>query len=290
MSTVTENPSTGVYSEPTPNPQRPQKTDRFRPAVNFVRRHALDLFGVAAICYLLAPVLVVVAFSFNDPAGRFNYTWQKFTLDNWKHPFGVPGLAESMVTSLEIAAIAAVAGCIIGTPLAMALARFRFRGRAATDTLVLLPMATPEVVMGASLLALFLNMGIPSGFGTIAVAHTMLVLSFVVVTVRARLVNLDTHIEEAAADLGAGPLATFRLVTFPLILPSIVSAALLAFLLSIDDFVITNFNSGTTLTFPLYVWGAARVGVPPQVNVIGTMLLLASLLVAAIVLTRRKSD
>ena len=262
MSTVTEHPSTGVHPEPATNPQRPQKTDRVRPAVNFVRRHALDLFGVAAIGYLLAPVFVVVAFSFNDPAGRFNFTWQKFTLDNWKHPFGVPGLAESMVTSLEIA----------------------------TDTLVLLPMATPEVVMGASLLALFLNLGIPSGFGTIAVAHTMFVLSFVVVTVRARLVNLDTHIEEAAADLGAGPFATFRLVTFPLILPSIVSAALLAFLLSIDDFVITNFNSGTTLTFPLYVWGAARVGVPPQVNVIGTMLLLASLFVAAIVLTRRKSD
>jgi len=290
MSTVTEHPSTGVHPEPSANPQRPQRTDRVRPAVNFVRRHALDLFGVAAIGYLLAPVFVVVAFSFNDPAGRFNFTWQKFTLDNWKHPFGVPGLAESMVTSLEIAAIAAVAGCVIGTPLAMALARFRFRGRAATDTLVLLPMATPEVVMGASLLALFLNLGIPSGFGTIAVAHTMFVLSFVVVTVRARLVNLDTHIEEAAADLGAGPFTTFRLVTFPLILPSIVSAALLAFLLSIDDFVITNFNSGTTLTFPLYVWGAARVGVPPQVNVIGTMLLLASLLVAAIVLTRRKSD
>ena len=290
MSTVTEHPSTGVHPDPSVNPQRPQKTDRVRPVVNFVRRHALGLFGVAAIGYLLAPVLVVVAFSFNDPAGRFNYTWQQFTLDNWKHPFGVPGLAESMVTSLEIAAIAAVAGCVIGTPLAMALARFRFRGRGATDTLVLLPMATPEVVMGASLLALFLNLGIPPGFGTIAVAHTMFVLSFVVVTVRARLVNLDTHIEEAAADLGAGPFTTFRLVTFPLILPSIVSAALLAFLLSIDDFVITNFNSGTTLTFPLYVWGAARVGVPPQVNVIGTMLLLASLLVAAIVLTRRKSD
>ena len=290
MSTVTEHPSTAVRPDPAADPQRPQQADRLRPAVKFVRRHALGFFGIAAIGYLLAPVLVVVAFSFNDPAGRFNYTWQKFTLDNWKHPFGVPGLAESMVTSLEIAAIAAVAGCVIGTPLAMALARFRFRGRAATDTLVLLPMATPEVVMGASLLALFLNLGIPSGFGTIAVAHTMFVLSFVVVTVRARLVNLDTHIEEAAADFGAGPFTTFRLVTFPLILPSIVSAALLAFLLSIDDFVITNFNSGTTLTFPLYVWGAARVGVPPQVNVIGTMLLLASLLVAAIVLTRRKSD
>jgi spermidine/putrescine transport system permease protein len=290
MSTVTDHPSAAVRPDPAADPQRPQQADRLRPAAKFVRRNALGFFGFAAIGYLLAPVLVVVAFSFNDPAGRFNYTWQKFTLDNWKHPFGVPGLAESMVTSLEIAAIAAVAGCVIGTPLAMALARFRFRGRAATDTLVLLPMATPEVVMGASLLALFLNLGIPSGFGTIAVAHTMFVLSFVVVTVRARLVNLDTHIEEAAADLGAGPFTTFRLVTFPLILPSIVSAALLAFLLSIDDFVITNFNSGTTLTFPLYVWGAARVGVPPQVNVIGTMLLLASLLVAAIVLTRRKSD
>jgi spermidine/putrescine transport system permease protein len=252
------------------------------------RRHALDVYGVAAIAFLLAPVAVVVAFSFNDPAGRFNYAWHAFTWDNWARPFGVPGLADAMLTSLEIAVIAAVAGCVLGTPLAMALARYRFRGRAATDGLVLLPMATPEVVLGASLLALFLNLGVPTGFGTIVVAHTMFVLSFVVVTVRARLVDLDRHLEEAAADLGAGPLTTFRLVTLPSIAPSIVAAALLAFLLSIDDFVITNFNSGTTVTFPLYVWGAARVGVPPQVNVIGTLLLLASLAVAAVVLLRRR--
>jgi spermidine/putrescine transport system permease protein len=253
-----------------------------------LRRRALDIFGVAAIAYLLVPIVVVVAFSFNDPAGRFNYTWHEFTVDNWTRPFGVPGLADSMLTSLEIAAIAAGAGCLLGTPLAMALARYRFRGRALTEGLVLLPMATPEVVLGASLLALFLNLGIPTGFATIALAHTMFVLGFVVVTVRARLVDLDRNLEAAAADLGAGPIATFRLVTLPLIAPSIVAAALLAFLLSIDDFVITNFNSGTTVTFPLYVWGAARVGVPPQVNVIGTMLLLASLLVAALLLVRRR--
>jgi len=253
-----------------------------------LRRRALDVFGVAAIAYLLLPVVVVIAFSFNDPAGRFNYRWTGFTFDNWARPFGVPGLADSMLTSLEIAAIAAVAGCLLGTPLAMALARHRFRGRAATEGLVLLPMATPEVVLGASLLALFLNLGMPTGFGTIALAHTMFVTSFVVITIRARLVDLDRNLEAAAADLGAGPIATFRLVTFPLILPSIVAAALLAFLLSVDDFVITNFNSGTTVTFPLYVWGSARVGVPPQVNVIGSMLLLASLLVAALLMIRRR--
>jgi spermidine/putrescine transport system permease protein len=144
------------------------------------------------------------------------------------------------------------------------------------------------VVLGASLLALFLNLGMPTGFVTVALAHTMFVTSFVVITIRARLVDLDRNLEAAAADLGAGPIATFRLVTFPLILPSIVAAALLAFLLSVDDFVITNFNSGTTVTFPLYVWGSARVGVPPQVNVIGSMLLLASLLVAALLMIRRR--
>jgi spermidine/putrescine transport system permease protein len=287
MSTLAERKHQRVFHVPADGRGAPVP-GRLRAGAHWLRRHALSVYGLAAIGYLLAPVVVVMAFSFNDPPGRFNYTWQKFTWDNWLRPFGVPGLAESMITSLEIAVIAAAGGCLLGTPLAMALARYRFRGRTATDGLVLLPMATPEVVLGAGLLALYLNLGIPTGFATIAIAHTMFVLGFVVVTVRARLVDLDQHLEEAAADLGAGPFTTFRLVTFPLILPSIIAAALLAFLLSIDDFVITNFTSGTTVTFPLYVWGAARVGVPPQVNVIGTMLLLASLLVAAIAFTRRK--
>jgi spermidine/putrescine transport system permease protein len=257
-------------------------------AVLFVRRRALGAFAAGVIAYLLAPIVVVAAFSFNDPPGRFNYSWTTFTLDNWAHPFGVPGLAESMLTSLQVAGIAAAVGCIVGTPLAMALSRYRFPGRAAVDSLVLLPMTTPEVVMGAALLALFLNLGVATGFTTIAIAHTAFVTSFVVVTVRARLVDLDRHLEEAAADLGAGPVVRFGLVTLPLVWPGVAAGGLLAFILSIDDFIITNFNSGATVTFPLYVWGAARVGVPPQVNVIGTLLLLASLLVAGLALARRR--
>jgi spermidine/putrescine transport system permease protein len=246
-----------------------------RPAANplaFVRRHLLTLYAGLAFAYLLVPIAVVVLFSFNDPSGRFNYTWQGFTLDNWRRPFGVPGLGEAMRTSLEIAALASLAATVLGTLIALALVRYRFRGRGSTNLLIFLPMSTPEVVMGASLLALFLNLGVARGFWTIFIAHVMFDISFVVVTVKARLVGFDRSLEEAAMDLGATPWVTFTRVTLPLIAPAIVAGALIAFALSIDDFVITNFNAGQTVTFPLFVWGAARVGVPPQVNVIGTLI------------------
>jgi spermidine/putrescine transport system permease protein len=246
-----------------------------RPAATplaFVRRHLLTLYAGLAFAYLLVPIAVVVLFSFNDPAGRFNYTWQGFTLDNWRRPFGVPGLGEAMRTSLEIAALASLAATVLGTLIALALVRYRFRGRGSTNLLIFLPMSTPEVVMGASLLALFLNLGVARGFWTIFIAHVMFDISFVVVTVKARLVGFDRSLEEAAMDLGATPWVTFTRVTLPLIAPAIVAGALIAFALSIDDFVITNFNAGQTVTFPLFVWGAARVGVPPQVNVIGTLI------------------
>jgi spermidine/putrescine transport system permease protein len=239
-------------------------------AWRFVRRHVLDVYALLALGYLFVPIGVVVAFSFNNPLGRFNYTWQGFTFKNWTHPFNYPGLSGAIKISLEIAFLSSFAATILGTLIALALVRYRFRGSATTNLLIFIPMTTPEIVMGASLLTLFLNWKIPQGFGTILIAHIMFNISYVVVTVRARLVGFDRHLEEAAMDLGANEFVTFWRVTLPLIAPGILAAGLLAFALSIDDFVITYFNAGTVITFPLFVWGAARVAVPPQINVIGT--------------------
>ena len=256
----------------------------------FVRRHLLTLYAALALLYLMLPIAVVVLFSFNDPVGRFNYTWEGFTLDHWLNPFGVPGIQESITTSLEIAALASLTATTLGTLIALALVRYAFRGRGATNIFIFLPMTTPEVVLGASLLTLFLNLGVSTGFWTIFIAHVMFNISFVVVTVRARIVGFDRHLEEAAMDLGANEWTTFWRVTLPLIAPGIVAGALIAFALSVDDFVITNFNAGATVTFPLYVWGAARIGVPPQVNVIGTAIFAVAviLMLANVLLQRRK--
>jgi spermidine/putrescine transport system permease protein len=238
--------------------------------MRLVRRHLLTGYAALALGYLFLPIAIVVAFSFNDPAGRFNFTWQGFTLRNWSDPFGYPGLGHALWVSIEIAVLAALGSTILGTLIALALVRYRFRGSATTNMLIFVPMTTPEVVMGASLLTLFLNWKIPQGFGTILIAHVMFDISYVVVTVRARLVGFDRHLEEAAMDLGANEWVTFWRVTLPLIMPGILAASLLAFALSIDDFVITYFNAGSVTTFPLFVWGSARVAVPPQINVIGT--------------------
>lgn len=245
-------------------------------ALRFVRRHVLTAYALLAFAYLLLPIAVVVLFSFNDPSGRFNYTWQGFTLENWGDPFGVPGLWPAMQASLEIAALVAFSATALGTLIALALVRYRFRGRGATSLFIFLPMATPEIVMGASLLTLFLAINLQTGFWTIVIAHITFNISYVVTTVRARLVGFDRHLEEAAMDLYATSFGTFWRVTLPLIAPGVLAALLLSFALSIDDFVITNFNAGTEVTFPLFVWGAARAGVPPQVNVIGSLIFFAA--------------
>jgi spermidine/putrescine transport system permease protein len=239
-------------------------------AWEFIKHHVLSAYALLAFTYLMLPIGVVIAFSFNNPAGRFNYVWSGFTLDNWKNWDGVPGLRSAMVLSLEIALIASLIATVLGTLIALALVRYGFRGRGATNFLIFLPLSTPEIVLGASLLTLFLNLTIVFGFWTILIAHIMFCISFAVVTVKARLIGFDRHLEEAAMDLGANEWATFRKVTLPLIAPAILAALLLCFAISIDDFVVTYFNSGPRTTFPLFVWGAARVGAPPQVNVIGT--------------------
>jgi spermidine/putrescine transport system permease protein len=259
------------------------------------RRHVLTVYALLAFAYLLVPIAVVIVFSFNDPAGRFNFTWQGFTLDNWKNWDGVPGLRDAITLSVEIALIAALVATVLGTLIALAIVRYRFRGRGATNLLIFLPMSTPEIVLGASLLTLFINRSVTNvlqlGFWTIVIAHVMFCISYVVVTVKARLIGFDRHLEEAAMDLGANELATFRLVTLPLIAPAILSAALLSFALSIDDFVITYFNAGPEITFPIFVWGAARVGAPPQVNVIGTAIFLFAVtaMVANVLVQNRRA-
>jgi spermidine/putrescine transport system permease protein len=252
-------------------------------AGRWVLDRLLNVYAGLALLYLMLPIFVVILFSFNDTKGRFNFVWQGFTLRHWQDPFKIQGLTDAMKTSLEIAALATVGATVLGTLMAIALVRYQFRGRSVTNFFVFLPMATPEIVLGASLLSLFLTAGIATGFETILIAHIMFSISFVVVVVRSRLIGFDRHIEEAAQDLGANEVSTFFRITLPLIAPGVLAAALLAFALSIDDFVITNFNSGSTVTFPLYIWGAARVSIPPQVNIIATMIFVVT--VAIMLLT-----
>jgi spermidine/putrescine transport system permease protein len=260
-------------------------------AWEFVRRHVLTVYAVLAFTYLMLPIAVVIAFSFNNPAGRFNYVWSGFTLDNWKNWDGVPGLRSAMVLSLEIALIASLVATALGTLIALALVRYRFRGRGSTNLLIFLPLSTPEIVLGASLLALFLNLNFVFGFTTILIAHIMFCISFAVVTVKARLIGFDRHLEEAAMDLGANEWVTFRKVTLPLIAPAVLASLLLCFAISIDDFVVTYFNAGPRVTFPLFVWGAARVGAPPQVNVIGSVIFIVAVvaMVANVLIQMRRS-
>jgi spermidine/putrescine transport system permease protein len=256
----------------------------------FVKHHSLTVYALLVFAYLMLPIAVVILFSFNDPAGRFNYVWQGFTIDNWRDWNAVLGLSDSVRTSLEIALLSSLVATALGTLVAIAIVRHRFRGRGFTNLLVFLPMSTPEIVLGASLLTLFINMRVVTGFATIFIAHVMFVISFIVVTVKARLIDFDRHLEEAAMDLGANDWTTFRKVTLPLLAPAILSAALLGFAISVDDFVITYFNSGPTQTFPLFVWGAARVAVPPQVNVVASSIFLiaVSVMVVNILVSARR--
>jgi spermidine/putrescine transport system permease protein len=258
---------------------RPDRYPRLAAAGRWVLDKLLNVYAAVALIYLLFPIAIVMLFSFNDTHSKFNFTWEGFTLRHWQEPFKIEALTDAMKTSLEIAVIATVGATILGTLIAMALVRYAFHGRGLTNLLIFLPISTPEIVFGASLLTLFLNLSVQLGFWTIVIAHIAFDISFVVVTVKARLVSFDRHVEEAAMDLYATPWETFRRVTLPLIAPAILAGALLAFALSIDDFVLTFFNAGTEVTFPVWVWGAARVSIPPQVNVIATMIFLATLVV-----------
>ena len=248
-----------------------------------LRHRILPIFTTLAIVYLMIPIAVMFLFSFNKPDGKFNYIWNTFSLDGWAHPFDWPGLGDAVITSLAVALISTIVATIIGTMMGLSLTRYQFRGRGALNGIIFLPMATPEIVLGASLLTLFVATALPplagtvptlypTGFLTILIAHVMFNISYVVVTVKARLAGFDRRLEEAAMDLGANEITTFWKVTFPLIFPGIMAAALLAFSLSIDDFVITNFVSGRTNTFPIWVYSIQKNALPVQINVIGSII------------------
>ena len=246
--------------------------------VRWLRENGVMIFAILVVIYTLLPIAVIVAFSFNDPAGKFNFTWQGFTTDFWSNAFDIPDLNEAMLTSLELAALATIVSVILGTMIALALVRYEFKGRRAANLMIVIPMTSPEVVIGAALLSMFVYFQISTGFVTLLIAHIMFSISFVVVVVRSRLIGFDRRLEEAARDLKADTRTTFRTVTLPLIAPGLVAAGGLAFALSLDDFVISNFNSGTTVTFPLYIFGAAQRGIPVQVNVFATMLFMLTVI------------
>lgn len=267
-----------------PRPSFSHRTSRW------ISRNLIRIYAGLAFIYLFIPVAYTFVFSFND-SGKSNLVWQGFTLDNWRNPCGAPQVCTAVVNSLQIGLISTILATILGTMIAFAIGRHKFKGRSTTNLLIFLPMATPEVVLGASLLAMFLNLRINPGFWTIVIAHVMFCISFVVVTVKARIASLDPKLEQAAMDLYANERETFRYVTLPLVMPGIAGAALLAFSLSFDDFIITNFNSGIESTFPKFVYVSAARGIPAQANVIGSAMFFIALIIVIVgqAASRRRS-
>jgi spermidine/putrescine transport system permease protein len=251
---------------------------------------ALALWAVIALAYLFVPIVIIVLFSFNDPIGPRNYEWNKFSLKAWAHPFLDSDLAEGFRLSLVLAALATVIAVVLGTAMSLALVKYRFKGKGIVNTLLVLPLTMPEVVLGFSLLTLFASINLDRGFLTMLIAHVMFSVSYVATTVKARIRGFDWRLEEAAADLGSSPWRTFQKVTFPIIAPGVFAAALLTFALSLDDFIITYLNSGDLETFPITVWLKRKSTVPPQINVFGTSILLVSALLAGagLLLQRRR--
>lgn len=257
---------------------RPSFSHRFN---RWFSRNLIRIYAALAFIYLFIPVAYTFAFSFND-AGKSNLIWKGFTFANWQNPCGAPQVCEAVTNSLKIGLISTALATVLGTMIAFAIGRHRFRGRSTSNLLIFLPMATPEVVLGSSLLVLLLNMRVNPGFWTIVIAHVMFCISFIVVTVKARIASLDPRLEQAAMDLYANERETFRYVTLPLVIPGIFGAALLAFSLSFDDYIITYFNSGSVTTFPIFVYKSARVGIPAQANVIGSAMFFIALIIVII--------
>jgi spermidine/putrescine transport system permease protein len=252
-------------------------------------RNLIRIYMVVAFTYLFIPIAYTFAFSFND-SGKSNLVWKGFTFDNWADPCGAPKICEALGNSVKIGLLATVFSTILGTLIAFAIGRYMFKGRSTTNLLIFLPMATPEIVLGASILSLFLVLQINPGFWPTVIAHVAFCISFVVVTVKSRIASLDPRLEQAAMDLYANEFQTFRRVTLPLVAPGIAAAALLAFSLSFDDFIITNFNSGTVTTFPKFVYGAAARGIPAEANVIGSAVFFLALIIVIVgqVISRKR--
>ncbi|MER7544435.1 ABC transporter permease [Spirillospora sp. NPDC127506] len=246
------------------------------------RISGLHVYTLVLIAWLILPIAIMILFGFNDTRSKQNFEWQGFTLKWYRHLFDKSDLTTAVVNSLTIALLSTLITTVLGTFAGLALGRYRFRGKGSTNLVLFMAISCPEIVMGASLLSMFVTFNLPRGYLTILVAHVMFSIAFVAVTVRARVVGLDPAVEEAAQDLGAGPWTRFRLVTLPMIMPGVLAGALLAFVLSIDDFIITNFTSGATVTFPLWIYGSTRTGTPPQVNVMGTLIFAVGILIAVI--------
>jgi spermidine/putrescine transport system permease protein len=253
----------------------------------------LSVWAVIALAYLFLPIVVIVVFSFNEPGrvvkrgdtsffktNRYNYQWGRFSFDAWKHPFKYSDLTSSFLYSLGIAALVTFLAIILGTMMSLAIVKYRFTGKGFINMLLVLPLTMPEVVLGFSLLTLFVSANIDRGFWTIVIAHVMFCVSYVATTVKARIRGFDWRLEEAAADLGASPWRTFSRVTLPIIAPGVAAAALLTFALSLDDFIITYLNSDSKATFPIQVWTQKRSSIPPQINVFGTAVLLVSVILS----------
>ena len=241
----------------------------------------LPVYTWLVILYTVIPIIVMIVYGFNQaPTGRLTFSWEGFTTQWYQQVFDIPDLTSALVHSLELAFASTAVSLLLGTPLALALARYRFRARPALDGTIFIDIAAPSVVVGASLLSFFLSLNVPRGLLTILIAHVAFNIAFVTVVVRARVTGLDRSLDRAAADLGANPWTAFVKVTLPLIFPGIVAAGLLAFAMSIDDFIITQFVAGQTVTFPLWVYGAVKVGIPPQVFVMGTLIFLGGVILA----------
>ncbi|KAB2341847.1 ABC transporter permease [Actinomadura rudentiformis] len=270
-----------------PPPVAAPRRRRRRP----LRGRGLHLYTIVLVGWLLVPIAVMILFGFNDTHTKQNFEWEGFTLKWYVHLFDKKDLTTALINSLTIALLTTLIATVLGTLLGLAIGRHRFRGQGMANLVMFAAISCPEIVMGASLLSMFVATETPRGYLTILAAHVMFSVSFVAITVRARAVGIDPSVEEAARDLGAGPLTTFRLVTLPMIMPGVLSGALLAFALSVDDFIITNFTSGSTQTFPLWVWSSTRTGTPPQVNVMGTLIFAIGVLLAVIniVAARRRA-
>lgn len=253
---------------PAVDPPKPPKEHRT------LRSRWLGIWSTLVYVWLFAPIVVVVAFSFNDPAGKFNTSWNQFTFDNWLHPFSKADYTDALIVSLKVATVACVIATMLGGLMALAISRYEFRGKGLVSIILVLPLTTPEIVMGSSLFTLFFARDLDFGFPTVVIAHILFCLSFVTLTIQARVRGFDWSLEDAALDLGSTPWRTFRTVTFPLILPGIGAAFLLSFALSIDDYIVTSFVAGdSTTTFPMRIFNANKTEIPPQVNVIATAIL-----------------
>lgn len=269
MSAVASREAAATVAAPPPRPRSQKRWTRF----------ILPTYTTLFILYLIVPIAVMIVFAFNTPVGRYNIKWERASLQAWRDLFSFPDLTTSLKLTLQVASLATIVATVLGTFIGLALGRYRFRGAGAMNFVIFLAIASPEIVLGSSLLTMFVNARVPQGFITILLAHIMFTVSFVAITVRARVSGMDRSLEEAAGDLGADPRTTFVKVTLPLIMPGVIAGALLAFALSIDDYVITNFVAGSKTTFPLWVFGATRQGIPVQVNVMGTLLFTFGILV-----------